>query len=229
METTKLFAKREVGAETTVKSGVSSERYVKSRLIFLFFSLLTAVALSVSFSSCKDDDDKGGIEDSDWTSYVEVVIDGRKYTNYAWASGTGNDDEFFRWALMGYISGLGSVSEFKTPDADISFDLVAYQHETNLKTATTGKYRIGTDYDNHKNFDLDVYISAVGSGYYKYISGTHNVTNIKRLSVNSKDYTAVYLVEGTFSGTFTHSTSDKTIEMTEGKYWMKLEVDTERE
>jgi hypothetical protein len=78
MTTTKLFANKIVGTETTVKSGVSGERLRSNKFNFLFFSLIAAVALSVSFASCSKDDDDN---ETALTATTEpgVVINGVKW------------------------------------------------------------------------------------------------------------------------------------------------------
>jgi hypothetical protein len=239
----KIVKKTEVGAnncsametETIQKNGVSPKNLIKSRINLFLVSLLTAAVLSVGFASCsKDKDgDESSPEKSKWGTHVEVAIDGEKFTSTDFFGASGNTgDKLFMTPLLGF-----TTDAFKTKDVDVDFFLKFYINESDLKKASTGECRIGDLFIDDffdKNFDLwvDVRIydqeNGVDKGYYKYVSGKHTVTNIKYLSTNSKDYKATYLVEGTFSCTFKNSKSNKTVEMTGGKYWTKLNVDAER-
>ena len=62
----------------------------------------------------------------------------------------------------------------------------------------------------------DAFVS--GGGSYNYVSGgKHSVTAIKLLSTNKNSGVLTYAVEGTFSCSFKHNQSGKTLEIS-GKY-----------
>ena len=204
--------------------------YFKSALLgdlaqnFYFFmkkmyysSVLMAIllALCVGFSSCSDDDDDdgGGYKGE---GYLEVVVNGKTYKeNYIDIAPGGRTNITDR-----YVGGV------ETPDADIDFTLYHYTNEKDFKNVKTGSFGIDDPYGNKNNFSLLVGVHSDG-GWYEYVAGgKNNITNIKHLSTDSQSGVLTYLIEGTFSCSFKHSTDGKTLEMS-GKYWTKLKINPE--
>lgn len=191
------------------------------RINLFLVSLVALVTLCVGFSSCSKDDDEGG-DGYKGYGYLEVAVNGTtyKYNDVINAQGGFTGDKLFMRFL---------ASDIQTPDADIDCALLYYINEKDFKNAKAGEFRIGDNFDvkSGKNFDFFIEVNNDGDGWYNYVSGgKHTVDTVKLLSTDSKSGILTYLVEGTFSCSFKHNTSGKTLEFS-GKYWTKLEVNPE--
>jgi len=179
--------------------------------------MITILAtISMLSSSCSKEINEGGNNYKGY-GYLELIVNGKSYKY---------NDIIGMYGNFGGELSCRQMESPETPDADFIFYLYYYRNEKDFKNTKVGEYKISQT-SNNKNFDLDIDVYISGSGYYNYASGgTHTVSNIKLLSTDSKSGTLTYLVEGTFSCSYKHSASGKTLELS-GKYWTKLEVDPE--
>jgi hypothetical protein len=185
--------------------------------ILKFWSLATLVVLSVGFSSCDKDDDEGGSYKG--YGYLEVTVNGKTYKY--------NDVVNIQAGVTGQKLFFRAIGDIETPDVDLYFSLYYYVNDRDFKNTKAGDFRIGDDFNTPNNFDLSIDLYNDGDGWYNYVSGgKHTVSSVKLLSTDKNTGDLIYLVEGTFSCSFKHNTSGKTLEMS-GKYWTKLEVNPE--
>ncbi|MDR1339543.1 MAG: hypothetical protein LBK58_05785 [Prevotellaceae bacterium] len=232
---TKLF-KRAEGTETSLKSGI------RSRLNLLFFSLIAALALSISFSSCSkdDDDDNGGGN----YGYIELSIGGKTYKKNLYGCAnivTGTEKGTGQY--LDVTLGLCEDGELVTPDfgLDNIIPLLShYQRETYLKKTQAGNYRLaelegyGLQSERY-NFDLLInspypvdangYYDSNGGRFEFQSDGKHTVTNIK-YSGKTDNGDPQYYIEGTFSYSYLNNKTDKTLKFS-GKYGIKITIEPE--